>query len=574
MKKAVSLLLAVMMLLGMMGATAMADDTPTLRVFIVLHTEQTTEAKDLFFFQYLSKLYNVNFEVESMKTQDDVDSKMATMWNDLPDIILNSSSADNVMKYGVDQGLLLDFNPYIDNGTMPNAAKLREEMPALFETMVAPDGGLYALPYYRGYVYANNTGAFSANERLFVNTRWLEAVGKEMPTTVDELLDVLRAFKEKDPDGLGDKLVPAIDLGNKLKEAIWNGLGFYGGGTQQWGTDFAIRNNELVLPAYTEEAKYFIEIMKTMYDEGLISPDYFTLDSDANNALITEGVCGVAGNYTMQAMQDCYQDWDVIGPLTSKVNDRRAATVNLPTSFGSFASVDTKYPELVAQICDWFYSDEGAVLYQMGPMEGSEAQALVPGSRGWYIKDTVDENGETSSIVVNELTDSDSPLYDATYTLTNGNTGFYYIGGKYDLFKVYPFVMAGREDPAQYYEATDVINGDKVKLLIEDTSIWQDDNWDRHWRVTQTNAYRDYLTFIRLPGVMLSPEQTERANYLRTGIQDYINSQTANFIAGRRSLDEFDQYLEELRGLNIEEYINIYKEGYANFFETTNFGDK
>lgn len=571
MKKLVALFLAAILALSLAG-TALADDTPTLRVFVVLHTEQTTEAKDLFFFKYLSRLYNVNFEVESMKTQDDVASKMATMWNDLPDIVLTSTNADEVMKYGVDQGLMLDFMPYLNEETMPNALKAREEYAVAFDSVIAPDGGLYALPYIRGYVYANNTGAFSANERLFINMEWVKAVGKEMPTTLDELIDVLRAIKEQDPGQVGEKLVPALSNGNKLNEQIWNALGYYAGGTQQYGSDFAIKNAELVIPAYTADAKLFLETMKTLYDEGLISPDFFTLDSDANNALATQGVAGMIGTWTMECIQNNYAAWDVVGPLTSAVSDNQFASVNLPVSFGSFASADTKYPELVAKICDWFYSDEGAVMYQMGPMEGSEAAALVPECNAWYIKDIVGEDGTATPTIVNALTDPDSDKYDATYTLTNGNTGNYYIGGKFDLFRTYPFVMAGREDPAQFYESTDKVTGAKVSMLIEDPNIFLDDNWDRHWRVTQTNAWKDNLTFVRLPGVMLSPEDTERANYLRTGIQDYINAQSAAFIAGRRSLDEFDAYQEELKNLGIEEFIGIYQNAYAGWLTNT-FGE-
>ena len=267
MKKLVALFLVAILALSLVG-TSLADDTPPLRVFVVLHTEQTTEAKDLFFFKYLSRLYNVNFEVESMKTQDDVASKMATMWNDLPDIVLNSSSADDVMKYGVDQGLMLNFMPYLNEETMPNAVRAREEYASAFDSVIAPDGGLYALPYIRGYVYANNTGAFSANERLFINMEWVKAVGKEMPKTLDDLVDVLRAFKEQDPGQIGENLIPALSNGNKLNEQIWNSLGFYAGGTQQYGADFAIKNDELVIPAYTADAKLFLETMKTLYEIG------------------------------------------------------------------------------------------------------------------------------------------------------------------------------------------------------------------------------------------------------------------------------------------------------------------
>lgn len=562
MKKLVTLFLVAIMALTMVAAVA--DETPTLRVFTLLHTEQTSDVEDLFVFKYLEKKFNVKFELEAMKGTDDVDQRLSTMWNDLPDLMLMQTTTDQIMKYGFDQELMLDFTPYMTEELMPNTVKARQDYGSAFDSVMAPNGAFYTLPYIRGYVYANNTGAFSGNIRMNINTKWLEAVNMEKPNTLDEFIDVLRAFKAQDPAGLGDEMIPCIDIGNKVKEYVWNALGFYAGGNQEYGTGFAIKNDKLVLPAYTQEAKVFMEYFKTMYDEGLISPDYFTMDQTTANGLITAGVCGIHGNYTMQAVEACYQDWDAMHPLTSSVNDKAVASINLPVSLGSFASADTKYPELCAQIMDWFYSDEGAMMYQMGPMKGSEEEAMIEGCLGWWIKETTAEDGTVTKVVTNELVESNP-----TYTLTNGNTAWYYIAGRYDNFKVYPFEYAGQPLETQTITVKDQITGADIPLFVEDNSIWNDDNWDRHWRVTQTAALSDYLTTIRLPDVMLSAEDVERANYLKTAIEDYVKSQTANFITGRRSLDEFDAYQEELKKLGIEEYISIYEAGYANFMTNT-----
>ena len=38
----------------------------------------------------------------------------------------------------------------------------------------------------------------------YINTKWLERVGKEMPTTMEEFHDVLVAFRDMDANGNGD----------------------------------------------------------------------------------------------------------------------------------------------------------------------------------------------------------------------------------------------------------------------------------------------------------------------------------------------------------------------------------
>ena len=59
---------------------------------------------------------------------------------------------------------------------------------------------------------------------------------------------------------------------------------------------------------------------------------------------------------------------------------------------------------------------------------------------------------------------------------------------------------------------------------------------------------------------------------LKMAIEDYITQETPKFITGARSLDEFEAYQNELKGLGIERYIEIYSEAYAPFMNST-FGE-
>ena len=96
---------------------------------------------------------------------------------------------------------------------------------------------------------------------------------------------------------------------------------------------------------------------------------------------------------------------------------------------------------------------------------------------------------------------------------------------------------------------------------------YEDVSLDSHWRITQSQTYIDHLTVFKLPTVFLSVEDTARASDLSTVISDYVKAETAKFIVGTRSLDEFDAYQEELKALNIEEYIELYREAYSTSLE-------
>ena len=555
MKRILALLLAAMLLTGL-SVSALADDVPTLRVLTILHSEQTAAVEDLYIFKYLAQKFNVKFELEAV--DNGTAGERATqllLSDDVYDLMWVGISTSDIMRYGVDAGELLDWTPYLNEETMPNACKAREDYPDAFVASVAPDGKMYTLPYIRGAVYDNNTGAFSASIRVNINREWLKAVGLEMPNTLNEFLNILRVFKEKDPGNVGDALIPCIDNQNKIKDYLWNALGFYAcTGTEVYGTAFAIKDEKVVLPAYTQEAKLFMETLKAMYEEGLVSPDYFTLDQTANRGIVSEKRVGVFGDSTLQPAENNWQEWWALSPLASSVNDLRVAAINFGYSIGSYASAATKYPELVAAITDFFYSPEGAMLYGSGPMKGTP-EAEIEGCHPWWIN----EDG----MVVNDLIESNP-----TYTLTNGNTAYYYIAGRFDN-NSYRYTYAGVEHETVTRVIKDAITGREVNAPVTTEAIFLDDNWDHRWRVSQTSAMEDYLTFIRLPSVYLTSEQEEELTDLRMAIEDYITQETPKFITGARSLDEFDAYQNELKNLGIERYIEIYTEAYAPFMAAT-----
>ena len=47
-----------------------------------------------------------------------------------------------------------------------------------------------------------------------------------------------------------------------------------------------------------------------------------------------------------------------------------------------------------------------------------------------------------------------------------------------------------------------------------------------------------------------------------------INAESAKFITGTRPLDEIEKFQEELKGLGVEEYVEIYRNAYSSYMDS------
>lgn len=557
MKKLVSLLLAVALLVSVFSTLAVAEEKVTVSLLTTRNSTATNDIEDVWFFKYLAQKMNVDFELEQTLETDQRISLMFAS-DSVPDLVWGIRLSNNdVMVYGMQEGMLLNWKDLITPELMPNTYQAMQDYPDAFTASTAPDGNIYTLPMITGSSYYANTGSFSAAIRMYINKDWMDACGiTELPTTLDEYLEVLRTFKEKDPMGLGENNIPLIGNQEMDKTFVWNALGFHGTATQAYGTSFDLKDNQLVLPCYTEEAKEFITFYNTLYNEGLISPDYFTLDQTAARGLMASGVCGVLGDSTLAAIGDAWSSWIALSPLTSDVNDVAVAAFNPGYSVGQlYASAYTEHPEVLARIVDYMYSDEGALYYNYGPMKGTEETLGVVD--GWYY----DENNRitTDKVVNGEFTDISEYAYQYIKSYSSAP-------GRFDHYSQTAAAMAGIEFPGKEMTIVDKLTGAEIPSLIMD--VYTDDNNDGHWRITQSEAMIDHLTAVRLPDVYLTAEQNQRVADLSTVINDYVTAESAKFIVGTRPLSELDAYFEELKSLGIEEYIAIYQEAYAPFLET------
>lgn len=111
---------------------------------------------------------------------------------DMPDVVVGSIS--NFAAYTES---FLPLNDLVEQYA-PNLSAFYDERPDLKVAGTMEDGQLYSLPLFQ------QQGYYTHNNRYAINQDWLDRVGMDVPTTQDELFEVLMAFKEQDANGNGD----------------------------------------------------------------------------------------------------------------------------------------------------------------------------------------------------------------------------------------------------------------------------------------------------------------------------------------------------------------------------------
>ncbi|MDO4331727.1 MAG: extracellular solute-binding protein [Eubacteriales bacterium] len=173
-----------------------------------------------------------------------------------------------ILTYGVEQGVFIPLEDIFEE-YCPNISAILD-LEGVREKMTAPDGHIYTIPYVCG----DTTVGYSP----YINSRWLENVGMEMPTTTDEFEAVLKAFKEQDANGNGDPTdeIPfSTDPNNKHLEAM---AGYFGLPMNKNGLT-VLDSGETAFAATSDTYREFLSWFNKLYEQGLVDSEIFTQDS-------------------------------------------------------------------------------------------------------------------------------------------------------------------------------------------------------------------------------------------------------------------------------------------------------
>lgn len=500
------------------GKFPIVDEKITLTVF----APQMSTIEDLstnLFTKELEELTNIHIEWQTAPQQG-LQEKKSLVFNsgNYPDIFLSASlTNEEQMQYG-SQGILMPLNDLIDTHSV-ELKQLFKDIDWLKPIITAPDGNIYALPQI------NECYHCTLSQKIWINKKWLDNLGLDMPTTTDEFKDVLVAFKTKDPNGNG--LADEVPLTGAIKSWHTEVQHFLlSSFIYTDGEDYnvAITDGKVELIADKEEYREGLKYLNDLYSQGLIDPAAFTQTSEQLKQLGESpdaemiGACtaGWFGAFT-QLGGERSKDYVVMPPLKGPKGARYAGNYPYGYTNGQFAISSTnKYPEASIKWVDYLYSELGSRRANNG-REGKEWVKAEEGEMG---------------------IDGEPAIWKRTI--------------KYD--NVQNICWAGLEAPSAItakYRGSEVA-GDPFSVEGFETRLFQ-----------ETKKMEGYQPDEVLPPLYFTAEEITEIAQFKKPISDYIDEYTALFILGNKDLDnDWDAYVKGLKNLGSERYIEILQKAY------------
>lgn len=320
-------------------------------------------------FQKWSKETNVNIDwIEISGTNQVWDEKVSLAINsgDTPDMIYAGNIQENDLPTAVAEGFLLPLDDLIAKYA-PNEQKLLKEYPHLkSQAIYLSDGKQYL------YMGLSEKSEAIVRAPLFINKVWMDKLNLKMPTTVDEYYQVLKAFKEKDPNGNGkvDEIPFSTDKDSPISP-LFSSWGISESKTQD---KLITINNGKVSFNYTN-SKLFeaLQYLNKLYSEGLIDAEFMTQDSNQfkgkgkANPVLFGSLIEYAPDNTVGTKNA--EGFQVIPPLKGPDGTQKwpvnANALSGSTNFMIFKSC--KYPEAAIRWIDYLNDGLNAIIHKRGP---------------------------------------------------------------------------------------------------------------------------------------------------------------------------------------------------------------
>jgi putative aldouronate transport system substrate-binding protein len=414
----------------------------------------------------------------------------------------------------VSSGAILPVSEYVH--LMPNYRdkvkrwKLEPELDSIRQS----DGKYYLLPG----LHEKPKPGYSLSFRTDV----LDKHGLTLPTSWDEVYDVLKALKEEYPDKY-----PWTDRWSTNTPfpcgALFSYLGMAYGVKAGWTYDnisFDTKAQKFVFTATQDSYRQMVEYLRKLVAQKLLDPESFTQQDDqAVQKLLAEKSYAISAN-----PQELVQNYRY--NLTKQVKGAKIEMIPVPLGPAGpvvlggirlengimISSKALKSDTFVAmmQFVDWlWYSDEGQKLCKWG-VEGV----------------TYTESGDTYELkpgISLMGSDPDAPKdLQKDYGFFNG---VFTYGGSWDLVS---------------------------SSFSPDEKKFQD-----------VMAQREQLPID--PAHPLQSVEQEQATLWDTPLKDHAIQNTLKFVLGKRPLSEWDAYVTELKSKNMQQLVDLHNKAYERF---------
>ena len=434
---------------------------------------------------------------------------------DLPDVISGPVPAFTELTYAQQgywqplQDLIQDYTVYLK--------EFAEMYPDIYNGYFAPDGNVYSLARMKGQEdmeYINRT---------FINTEWLAKLNLEMPTNLDEFYNVLKAFKEQDPNGNGkaDEIPLAFRYaltntdrqGSAHRKNLFGLIGLFG--RVDSVDHIVMENGAPVFTADKEEYKNAIAWFHKLYTEGMIDPEAFTMDDAAFKAKNTTGdtVYGVWNGWTVEEAtnppEEGIKQYAMLAPMTN-VNDERIWPrfgYNVATTGSFFITKDNEYPKETIRWIDYISNPYVSIEHDWG-IQGLGSQ-------------------------INE---------DGTWEILGGG------------------LVSTRTAEGMSWLIPTLVPKHVYDMCIYTSVV-------KKFEADACHVYSPFAVEL-FPNTYFALDDSQDMIQLSTDIGGYVSMKTAKWITEGGIDEEWDEYISTLQKLGLPRYMEIYNDTYARYLNT------
>lgn len=448
------------------------------------------------FGQELEKATGIKIEyIHPVAGQEEQSLSLAIASDELADIVEFSwatymKGAENSIK----NETIFSFNDLIKTDA-PNLAKYLSENPDIDRMVKTDSGQYYVFPFIR------SDESLLRSTGMVIRKDWLDELGLEMPSSVEELENVMRAMKK------AKKLDSVLTLSKANIEYLFNLFGATGG--------MYIDNGTVKYGPMQESYKTAVTTLNRWLEDGLLDSNYINVDSKIFNASVLNDRAGVmiaSGGGNMGTWLDNAEQTgkklELEGVADFKDENGKYYYHQFLTKYPKVSScaitTGCKNPQLAARFLDFAYGEEGHMLYNFGT-EGVSYE-MKDGTPEYT--DLIKKNPDGLSM----------PEAMSRYIRASGAG---------------PFVQDKRYIEGYYFR-------DAQRTALE--------KW--------TESYKD-VGEMNLPPISYTSDENKEYSDIMVEVDKYVSQVRAEFIFGTTNVSEFDTFVKKIKSLNIERAVEI-----------------